>query len=141
MGLGKTINAIRRQKGLALKELSDVSGVPVSTLYRIIETDQESISSKTLDKICKGLDITPRELLIENSLNIPRRDSEDSIYRFSVEMRGEFVEYKDTNLQNLRDLRQMMIRHLSELALISPIYVTRKINIEGIPETGTRRKD
>lgn len=139
MGLGRTIDAIRRQKGMELKELAEKSEIPLNTLYKIIETDQNSVSTKTLDKVCKGLDITPRELLIENSLNMPRHYKEDSTYRFSVEMRGEYAEYKDVNLQNLRDLRQMMIRNLSELALISPIYVTRKINIEGIPETGTRR--
>lgn len=139
MGLGRTIDAIRRAKGMELNELAEKSDIPMSTLYRIIETDQNSVSTKTMDKICKGLDVTPRELLIENSLNTHELDKADMTYRFNVEMRGEYAEYKDDNLQNLRDLRQMMIRNLSELALISPIYVFRKISIEGIPETGTRR--
>ena len=53
MGYGIRIKEILRNKGLTIKQLSEMSGVPLNTLYSITKRDSKRIDSVILHRISK----------------------------------------------------------------------------------------
>lgn len=65
MPIGKNIKKIAKDKNLTIKELAQKSGVPYGTITNIISRDQESISTTTMDKLCKALNVDSDMLLMD----------------------------------------------------------------------------
>lgn len=63
--IGDRLREIRKAKGLTGKDLEEKSGIGQSTISRI-EQDQHSPSIDTLFSICQALDISLKELLVED---------------------------------------------------------------------------
>ena len=57
--------ALRAEKVLSLQELSDFSGVPLNTIWRLEKAygGQTSARQSTIRKLASALDIEPRELV------------------------------------------------------------------------------
>lgn len=65
MPIGKNIKKIAKDKNLTIKELAQKSGVPYGTITNIISRDQESISTTTMEKLCKALEIDSYRLCMD----------------------------------------------------------------------------
>ena len=57
IGIGKTLSDILDQKHTNPNELSEISGVPPSTIYSIIKRDNSKVDIQVLLKICKALNV------------------------------------------------------------------------------------
>ena len=60
--IGENIKKIRKNKGLAQKEVAKMLGIPLST-YSNYENDNREPSKETIEKIAYILDVTVSELL------------------------------------------------------------------------------
>ena len=63
--VGKHIRALRSDKSLTLKQLSELSGVSIATISKI-ETDKISGGFETIYKIARGLGVLVTEILIDD---------------------------------------------------------------------------
>lgn len=57
MAIGENLKKICKEKGITLSELSIMSGVSVKTIYYITANDPQSISTTTMEKLCRALNI------------------------------------------------------------------------------------
>ena len=57
MGIGKKLSEILEQKNSNPNELSELSGIPSSTIYSIIKRDNSKVDIQVLLKICNVLNI------------------------------------------------------------------------------------
>lgn len=69
MGFGINLKRILKEKGLTIKELAEISGVSVNTLYSITKRDTEVPTPEIIDKIVNALKINRTDLLTFDDLN------------------------------------------------------------------------
>ena len=62
MGLGVRLKEILKDQGLTIKELSELSGVSINTLYSITKRDNNMARYDIVKKIANALDISVEEL-------------------------------------------------------------------------------
>lgn len=62
MGFGITLKTILRERGMTIKRLAELSGVPLNTLYSITKRDSERIDPVILRQIASALEIDPYSL-------------------------------------------------------------------------------
>lgn len=62
MEVGKEIARLRKEKGMTIRELSEKTGV-VFTAFPNIESGKTDIRVGTLERIAKGLGVTPSEII------------------------------------------------------------------------------
>lgn len=65
MAIGENLKKICKSRGLSLTELSKLSGVSVKTIYYITANDPKSISTLTMEKLCKALEIDSNRLCMD----------------------------------------------------------------------------
>ena len=70
MSIAKNIKTIIAIKGITLKHLSSLSGVPVNTLYSITKRDSKNINTNTLKRIATALNIPTSELLYSEEYDL-----------------------------------------------------------------------
>ncbi len=58
MGIGKILKGVLAKRNIKVSELSDMTGIPRSTLYSMIQRDSSKIDSKHLSNICNVLDVS-----------------------------------------------------------------------------------
>lgn len=63
MGIGKYLKELIAAKGITLKELANLSGVPVNTLYSMTQRDQKRINIQTAQKLAKALNVPVENLI------------------------------------------------------------------------------
>lgn len=61
------VKQFRKNKGLSVQNLSDITGITIQQLYKIErgEINLANVTAKNYLKICKALDIEPFDLLKE----------------------------------------------------------------------------
>ena len=74
MGIGKNIKALAKDKGEALVELSEKSGVSINTIYRITKDDPRSVTTGTLDRLAEALEVN-METLRTGKQYAPEKDN------------------------------------------------------------------
>lgn len=57
MGFGAILKEILADKSMSIKELSQITGIPLNTLYSITKRDTVNVRQETLEKISQALDI------------------------------------------------------------------------------------
>ena len=62
MGIGRRIKAILRNRKMTIKELAELTEIPVNTLYSITKRDSERVDSVILFRIAEELGVTTDEL-------------------------------------------------------------------------------
>ena len=62
MGIGKNLKELLKEKNISIKELSELSGISVNTLYSITKRDPKVVNSETIEKIASALEIPPSYL-------------------------------------------------------------------------------
>lgn len=65
MAIGENLKRICKEKGITLTELSKLSGISVKTIYYITANDPKSISTTTMEKLCKALEIDSYRLCMD----------------------------------------------------------------------------
>lgn len=63
MGFGKRLKEILKNKGITIKELSDMTGISLNTLYSITKRDTSMPTREIIDKITAALQIELSELV------------------------------------------------------------------------------
>lgn len=74
MGVGLRLKELLRQKNMTIKQLSELSGVSLNTLYSITKRDSEKIDPVLLDKIVSALNPS-EDLLISPENNRKNADA------------------------------------------------------------------
>jgi len=85
-GLGKSLKAIRKQRGMTLIDASERTGLPVSTLSKI-ENNKVSLSYDKLLRMCTALEVDISELFSGHAAEA-KTPSRVSSGRRSVDRRG-----------------------------------------------------
>ncbi len=65
MGVGKNIKRILAEKEMSIKELHEISGISLNTLYSITKRDSTSINPEILASIAKALNVTNFDLTVD----------------------------------------------------------------------------
>lgn len=113
MGFGIQLKKILKQKGITIKELSEMTGISINTLYSITKRDTKIPEQSIIDKISSALQIEEDELLTLDILTEDLRSSIESM-RFEENKHRErlFVICKYLNsialLQLTRDAIDML---------------------------------
>lgn len=63
MGVGLRIKKILREKKLTIKQLAELSGIPLNTLYSITKRDSERVDRIILQKIALSLEVSEDDLI------------------------------------------------------------------------------
>lgn len=63
MGFGAILKEILSDKNMSIKELSQITGIPLNTLYSITKRDTVNVRQETLEKISAALDIPTDEFI------------------------------------------------------------------------------
>ena len=101
-GVGATLRALRKARGMTLNDVAAVSGIPRSTLSRI-ETGQNSPTLDNLNELGRALDVDIVELLARPSADDPaHRTGRRSVNRLTegkvIELGGKSLRYLNTDL-------------------------------------------
>ena len=62
MAIGINLKTLLRDRGVTIKQLSEMSGISANTLYSITKRDPTRIDRLTLERICSTLNIAADEL-------------------------------------------------------------------------------
>ena len=68
IGIGTNLKRILAERKLKINELSQISGIPVNTLYSITKRDSNNISSSVLTSLATALNVSPFDLTIDTEL-------------------------------------------------------------------------
>lgn len=79
MGFGIQLKKILKQKGITIKELSEMTGISINTLYSITKRDTKIPEQSIIDKISSALQIEEDELLTLDILTEDLRSSIESV--------------------------------------------------------------
>ncbi len=63
MGMGQTLKRILHDKNMTIKQLSEVTGISINTLYSITKRDTVNVRTEIIEKIAKALDVPVEKLL------------------------------------------------------------------------------
>lgn len=89
MAIGENLKKICKSRGMSLTELSKLSGVSVKTIYYITANDPKSISTLTMDKLCKALNV--ETLLYEDGFFMDYSNKINDLF----ELPGVRLEYNE----------------------------------------------
>ena len=108
MGFGAILKNVLAEKNMSIKELSQLTGIPLNTLYSITKRDTVNVRQETLEKISHALNIPTDEFI--NDLH---KDIQVKQYELAcLEERLREAQY-----QRKRDvfLREQLLETLSQL--------------------------
>lgn len=97
MGIGKKLSEILEQKNSNPNELSELSGVPPSTIYSIIKRDNSKVDIQVLLKICKTLGVKADVFYQEYLTDDTEKDSPDEW----ESLRSELMQLSDEAVDEL----------------------------------------
>lgn len=63
MGVGMRLKNILRDKGITIKQLAEITGISVNTLYSITKRDSERVDDVILQRIAAALGVPVQELI------------------------------------------------------------------------------
>lgn len=106
MGFGAVLKEVLADKNMSIKELSQITGIPLNTLYSITKRDTVNVRHETLEKISQALDI-------------PTDDFIDALHK-NIQAKQHELHYLQQRLEEARYKRQrdMALRkQLSDILL------------------------
>jgi len=117
VGIGINLKNILSIRKISIKQLSEMTGIPINTLYSITKNDNKNVRSDTLQKIAAALDIKNLELIdFAEQYGIPNTDSEK--YMLGTVEESSSIEILE-NMKKLNDLgKQEAAKRIEELTHI-----------------------
>lgn len=74
MGVGLRLKRILKEKEMTIKELSQLSNIPINTLYSITKRDSQRVDNVLLQKIADTLGVPVTKLQYDGVINFSVRD-------------------------------------------------------------------
>ena len=126
MGAGTRIKEILREKGMTIKQLAELSGVSVNTLYSITKRDSKHIDETILQKIADALGVRPLYIMSFEGLDDERLDD------VSAEINSVLDEVRDSIGTGNEELAKRTDEDLTRLkTVLSDVSEARdRIHIE-----------
>lgn len=102
MGFGNKLKEVLKKKGITIKELSEISGISINTLYSITKRDTQMPDKEIVNKIADALGIDKSELYtfemldseLSRLINMQKQEeqnSRDMLARLCLMLNGEAV--------------------------------------------------
>ena len=63
MGIGTRLKQIIKEKNMTIKQLAEITGIPVNTLYSIIKRDSDHVKTSTIKALADALGVSISELI------------------------------------------------------------------------------
>lgn len=104
MGFGIILKEVLANKNMSIKELSQITGIPLNTLYSITKRDTVNVRQETLEKISNALDIPTDDFI--NALHKDIQNKQLELENLQKRLRE--AQYKRQREIELR-------RHLSDI--------------------------
>lgn len=82
MGVGLRLKEILRAKSLTIKQLAEVSGVSINTLYSITKRDSERVDDVLIQRIAAALGVSVSDLLGQE-----KQEAQHGPWSFSLEQK------------------------------------------------------
>ena len=82
MGVGLRLKEILRAKSLTIKQLAEVSGVSINTLYSITKRDSERVDEDIIQRIAAALGVSVSDLLGQE-----KQEAQHGPWSFSLEQK------------------------------------------------------
>ena len=79
MGFGNTLKILLKDRNMTIKELSEITGISVNTLYSITKRDTRLPSDEVLFKISQALGVEVTDLLTYDEIKTKIQDSIDNM--------------------------------------------------------------
>lgn len=76
MGFGAVLKEILSDKNMSIKELSQMTGIPLNTLYSITKRDTVNVRQETLEKISQALNIPTDDFITALHKDIQMKEQE-----------------------------------------------------------------
>lgn len=108
MGFGVVLKKLLSEKNMSIKELSEITGIPLNTLYSITKRDTMNVRQETLEKIANALSIPTAQLVQQLRLEVAQaqKDLETLQYRLheAEKIRQHEIECRKRLAQCLKEL-------------------------------------
>ncbi|WP_214320579.1 helix-turn-helix domain-containing protein [Nonomuraea sediminis] len=88
--LGRYLEAARVQAGHSLRHLARTTGLPLSSLYRIINDEVERPSAANLMQLARALDLNPAEVFARAGIEGPLTDL-DTLLRTEYDLPDQAI--------------------------------------------------
>ena len=133
MGVGIRLKNLLKHKGMTARELSEITGISINTIYAILKRDNDSIKPESLLKISNVLNVSPNYILgitevskseknnVDNKIDLINQWLQGSAYRITVE--------PITNIYTLRDSIRNVVVYL-DVNEIDKLYSDIKTSCE-----------
>jgi transcriptional regulator with XRE-family HTH domain len=92
MGFGSKLKDLLNQRGMSIKELSEITGISINTLYSITKRDTRIPSEEILDKISEALKINKNELITLDVITNEIHSLMDSMAESEKIVRSKLIE-------------------------------------------------
>nr|WP_317358006.1 helix-turn-helix transcriptional regulator [uncultured Tyzzerella sp.] len=97
----ENINKIRKEKKLTIKELSNISNIPFSTLNKICSNITKDPHISILLKLCKALNCDINTLCgIDNAINFQDKIIFDKLKNLNYNQKNNLINYIDNYINN-----------------------------------------
>lgn len=146
MGIGTNLKEILKAKGITVKELSEKSGIPASTIYSIIKRDNNTVQTNILKKLIDTLDISTNDLIgtiewdVSNVVNLINKALPNDLEKF---LSDQMIESEILNSDN-PERHHLLIYYYNTLnqigrnALVDILSNLISLNDEGNNEAAKR---
>lgn len=123
MGAGNNLKKILATRQMTIKELADLSGVPLNTLYSITKRDSQNIRSVVLNAISQALDVSPFDITIDtDALALDEKLFERIEIAFGYDAASMLYDFKELNQQG----QDKVIDYINDLILIEKYVRVKK---------------
>ena len=131
MGIGAKIKELIKTRNITIKQLAEITGIPVNTLYSIIKRDSERVRAETVQTLADALGVTPSYLLgFDDRIQAPDRFSPEELAEIKEEL---WAAYKDASKETverpllsvfwrLNDKGQQKLIEYAEILVGNPEY-------------------
>ncbi len=99
MGVGTKIKELIKERKITIKQLAELTDIPVNTLYSIIKRDSERVRADTVQILADKLGVTPTYLIgFDDQIFKPEQYSHEELAEIKA---GAWAAYKGTAEQSL----------------------------------------
>lgn len=108
MGIGYRIFEAANEKGIRIKKLAEMAGVPHSTLHCICKRDSNRIDAGTLLKVADALGVDPVRLLRGNSHEAAAAENE-ATRDVAADIQTKTAQLNPDGLKKLYDYADLLV--------------------------------
>lgn len=112
MAVGTNLKQILKAKGMTIKQLAEVSGVSVNTIYGITRKDSSNVHKGTLEKLANALELYPGDLVFHEFAR--HKDLENKVEEI-IEQIKEAIEASTSNHEYNMGIDYFLAGHVNGL--------------------------